>query len=235
MKKQLTRSLAAFLVGCTLLGSGCAASFTSMQPERIATYQSSSVAGAPVQFAYQYDALRLRGRNKKYAKKAQKHGYQVVAVRVTNNTNSELNFTRDAVLYSGDHPVTPVMSSLAANDMKQGVFIYLLYLLLNFNVGGTTSYNPYTGQQTTVGGTFLPTGPFIAGGNMLGASLANKNFRNELEQYDLTNRNIRPGETVYGLVSVREPNVAPLRLELRTVAAAAPAPALPPANNPSPR
>ncbi len=70
---------------------------------------------------------------------------------------------------------------------------------------------------------------------MLGASLANKNFRNELEQYDLTNRNIRPGETVYGLVSLREPNVAPLRLELRTVAAAAPAPALPPANNPSPR
>lgn len=96
-------------MGCTLLGSGCAASFTSMQPERIATYQSSSVAGAPVQFAYQYDALRMRGRNKKYAKKAQKHGYQVVAVRVTNNTNSELNFTRDAVLYSGDHPVTPVM------------------------------------------------------------------------------------------------------------------------------
>ena len=238
MKKRLTRSLATFLVGCTLLGSSCAASFTPMRPERMATYQSSSAVGAPVQFAYQYDALRMRGRNKKYAKKAQKHGYQVLAVRVTNNTSAELNFSRDAVLYCGDHPVTPVMSSLAANDMKQGVFIYLLYVLLNFNVGGTTTYNSYTGQQTTTGGTFLPTGPFIAGGNMLGASLANKNFRSELEQYDLTNRNIRPGETVYGLISLREQNVAPLRLELRTVAAqqpAAPAPALPPATSPSPR
>jgi hypothetical protein len=235
MQKDFTRFLAVSLTACTLLGSGCAASYTPMQPERIATYQSSPI-GSPLQFGYQYDALRQRGRNKKYAKKEQKHGYHVVAVRITNSTASELNFSRDMVLYSGDRPTMSVAAPIAAQDMKQGVWIYLLYLLLNFNVGGTTTTG--YGQTTTTGGTFIPTGPFIAGGNILGATLANKNFERDLEAYDLTNRNIRPGETVYGLLSLRDPTVAPLRLELRTVASTTtppttPAP-LPPASTPIP-
>lgn len=236
MKLLFTRSLATALVGLTLLSSGCAGSYTPIRPDRIATYQASA-ANAPVQFGYQYDALQLRGHNKKYAKKERKRGYHVVAVRITNSTGAELNFSRDAVLYYGDRPVTPVAASLAAKDMKQGVAIYLLYLLLNVTVGGTTTTNGY-GQTTTSGGTFLPTGPLIAGGNMLGAGLANGNFRRELEQFDLTNRTIHPGETVYGLVALRETNVAPLRLELRSVASTtpvvAPAPALPPASSPTP-
>lgn len=234
MQKILTRSLALGLAATTLLGSGCAASYTPIQPERIATYQASPV-GAPVQFGYQYDALRQRGRNKKYAKKEQKKGYHVVAVRVTNTTAADINFSRDLMLYSGDRAVSPVAAPIAAQDMKQGVWIYLLYVLLNVTVGGTTTNNGY-GQTTTTGGTFLPTGPFIAGGNILGASLANGNFRRDLETYDLTNRNIRPGETVYGLLSLRDPSVAPLRIELRTVASA-PAPAAPattPATTPTP-
>jgi len=167
-----------------------------------------------------------------------KRGYHVVAVRVTNTTAATVNFSRDAVLYYGDRAVVPVSPALAAQDMKQGVPIYLLYLLLNFRVGGTTNFN-----GTTTGGTFLPTGPFIAGGNMLGASQANANFQRELEQFDMTNRDIRPGETVAGLISLRETAVAPLRLELRQAAAAAPtatpaqspAPTLPPASTPTPR
>ncbi|HET9504460.1 MAG TPA: hypothetical protein VFO93_13040 [Hymenobacter sp.] len=233
MQTTFTRSLAALLTSCTLLGSGCAGSYTPIRPDRIATYQASPTT-APLQFGYQYDALRMHGHNKKYVKKEQKKGYHVVAVQVKNNTAAEINFSRDAVLYYGDRQVVPVASDIAAQDMKQGVAIYLLYVLLNVRLGGTTTTNGY--GQTTTGGTFLPTGPFIAGGNMLGAGLANKNFRRELAQYDLTSRNIRPGETVYGLLCLRETNVAPLRLELRSVAATspAPAPALPPAASPAP-
>jgi hypothetical protein len=235
MKLTITRSLAAFLTSCTLLSSGCAGSYTPIKPDRIATYQSSPVK-APVQLDYQFDALRLRGRNKKYVKKELKHGYHVVAVRVTNTTGAEINFSRDVTLYYGDRPVVPVAGGLAAHDMKQGVAIYLLYVLLNPTLTRTSSTNGYVTNQES--NTYY-IGPFIAGGNMLGASMANSNFRRELEQYDLTNRSIRPGETVYGLVCLREANVAPLRLELRSVAAnstpVAPFPAaLPPASAPRP-
>jgi hypothetical protein len=240
MQRILTRSLALGLAATTLLGSGCAASYTPIHPEHLATYQASP-AGAPLQFGYQYDALRQRGRNKKYAKKELKHGYHIVAVRVTNTTASEINFSRDAVLYCGDRPVQPVAAQIAAQDMKQGVWIYLLYVLLNPTFTKTTTTNGYV---TTSDGTTLYVGPFIAGGNILGASLANANFRRDLENNDLINRNIRPGETVYGLISLREPTVAPLRLELRTVASTTPtsapaqapaaAPVLPPASSPTP-
>ena len=228
MKQRITRLLAGSLLATMLLGSGCAASYTPITAERINTYQSAP-SSSPVQLGYQFDALRLRGRNRRYVKKEAKHGYHVVAVRVTNSSAADINFSRDAVLYYGDRPVQAVPGTIAGRDMRQGVAIYLLYLLLNFRVGGTTTYNGY-GQAVTSGGTFLPTGPFIAGGNMLGAGMANKNFREELERYDLTNRNIRPGETVYGLLCLREYSVAPLRLELRTLATApglAPAPPAP--------
>lgn len=214
MKGPFTRSLAAALVSCTLLGSGCAGSYTPIRPDRLATYQSSPAA-APLQFGYQYDALALRGHNKKYVKKEHKKGYHVVAVQVKNNIPNEVNFSRDAVLYYGDRPITPVAPELAAHDMKQGVAIYLLYVLLNPSFTTTQSTN---GQVTNSNGTTFYVGPFIAGGNMLGASAANKNFGRELAQFDLTNRVIHPGETVYGLLCLRETNVAPLRLELRTLA-----------------
>lgn len=184
-----------------------------------------------MQLDYQFDVLRLRGRNKKYTKKEMKRGYHVVAVRVTNTTGAEINFSRDVTLYYGDRPVVPVAGGIAAHDMKQGVAIYLLYVLLNPTLTKTSSTNGYVTNQES--STYY-IGPFIAGGNMLGASMANGNFRRELEQYDLTNRNIRPGETVYGLVCLRETSVAPLRLELRSVASNnAPAPSLPPVSTPA--
>ena len=197
-------------MGLLTLATSCAGSYTPIRPDRIATYQASA-ANAPVDFAYQFDALRLNGRNKKYRKKEAKKGYHVTAVRVTNRTGRELNFSRDLVLQYGDRPVTPVAATAAAQDLKQGVFIYLLYLPLNFTLAATTDIR--TG--VTTGGTFLPTGPLIAGGNILGASLANGNLRKEFETFDLTNRTIKPGETVYGILSLRETAVAPMRLELR--------------------
>jgi hypothetical protein len=122
----------------------------------------------------------------------------------------------------GDRPITPIPNTIAAQDIKQGVAIYLLYLLLNPRLGGTTDTR--TGAIT--GGTVLPLGPFIAGGNMLGAGGANTNMRKEFAAYDLTNRTLKPGETVYGIVSLRETAVAPLRVEMRANAAPQPPAAL---------
>lgn len=225
MRNTFTR-LAAVSSAAVLL-SGCAGSYHAIQPERITSYQPASQVGAPVDFSYRYSALLTNGANKKYVKKERKRGYQIVAVQLKNNTGADLNFSRDLDLTFGDRPIQPVSSLQASEDLKQGVAIYLLYVLLNVRVGGTQ--NPYTGQVT--GGTFLPTGPFIAGGNMLGASAANKNMRNEFARYDLTNKVLRPGETIFGIVALRESNVAPLKLTLRSsaavVPATTPAPAIP--------
>jgi hypothetical protein len=207
MPPRFTTLLAA---GWLAFTTGCAGSYNLIRPKSINTYTPSASTG-PVSLEYQFDALRLRHHNKKYVKKESKYGYRVVAVKVTNNWDREVNFTRDLNLLYGERSVGIVPAAVAAHDLRQGVAIYLLYLLLNVQVGGTRDVR--TGQ--TSGGTFLPTGPFIAGGNMLGASGANANLRKEFTAYDLTNRVLKPGETAYGILSLRETAVAPLRLEPR--------------------
>ena len=105
--------------------------------------------------------------------------------------------------------------------MKKGITIYLLYVLLNVTVNTITTSSCYV---TSGYSTFLSTAPFIAGGDMLGATMANGNFRRELQQCDLTNRSIGPGEAGDGLVSLREFSVDPLRLELSLIATTTPSP-----------
>lgn len=233
MKLPFTHLVAGTLLALT---TGCAGSYNAIRPERIGSYIPSQSSG-PVDFSYQFDALRLRG-NKKYVKKEAKRGYHVAAVKVTNNWDRNVDVSRDLTLLYGGRPIAPVPSTVAAKDMKQGLFIYLLYLLLNSNYGATV--DPYTGQTT--GGTYLPIGFLVAGGNMLGAGLANGNMRKEFQQYDLTNRVVKPGETVYGIMSFREVGVAPLQVEMRNgPAQAAPAPLMStppppaPAATPAPR
>lgn len=213
MRQKFTRFVAA---ASLLAATGCAGSYHAIRPERITSYQTATTPNAPVEFAYQYSALLTTGPNKKYVKKERKQGYQVVAVKVKNNTATDLLLGRDLELSFGNRVITPVPAMQATQDLKQGVAIYLLYLLLNFQVGTVTSIN---GQIVEDNRVFIPTGPFIAGGNMLGASGANKNMRNEFLRYDLSNKVIHPGETVFGILSLRETNVAPLQLSLRNQAA----------------
>jgi len=57
------------LLAGTLLGTGCAGSYRAIRPDRIATYQSSPT-NAPLQFSYQFDALRLQGAIKNTLRKS---------------------------------------------------------------------------------------------------------------------------------------------------------------------
>ena len=211
MFKPLTPITA--VAGLLSLGS-CAASYTPIRPERINTY-SVPMQREPVEVGSQIDALKARGAKKRYAKKEAKDRYHVTALRITNNTELVLTYGRDVILMSGSTQVTPVAPAIAASDMKQGVFIYLLYLLLNPTVGSRADFNPNTRQTTTTGGTVIPLGPFIAAGNILGASLANKNFRRNLEDNDPANRTINPGATIYGIVTLRDVEASSLHLVLR--------------------
>ena len=124
MFKHVTRFLAFRSI---LAGTSCAGSYKAIQPDRIATYQSTATSPAsPVEFSYQYSALITHGGNKKYLKKERKRGYQVVAVKVKNNTTTDLQFGRDLELSFGNRPIMPVPAVQAASDLKQGVAIYLL-------------------------------------------------------------------------------------------------------------
>lgn len=209
--KQL---LLPFLVITMLWLSSCASGFKSINPEKIPYSYTSKES--EIRYSYAYDVLSMKG-NKKYAKKERKHGLRVVAVKIENTTGQTLRLNDNLKLMIGNNQTVPVDPTIAAKELKQGVPIYLLYLLLNFSIGGTPTTT--NGVTTTTGGTFIPSGPVIAGGNILVAASANKNFKTELIRYNLINKDIAPGQTAYGLVTLHTLSADPIRFEINATEA----------------
>jgi hypothetical protein len=188
----------------------CATSYKQIQPSTL-TYSGSSSEGG-VTLGYRYDVLREKG-NKKYAKRESLRGIRVIAVKIANNSSTALTIGQNCSLMSAVGPVSIVDPSVVHVQLKQGVPIYLLYLLmtpLQFNVT-RSSGNSVETSSTPIG---FVLGPALAIGNMAAAGGANQNFLRELEKYNLANKTINPGETVYGLIGIRDIGVNPLRLQI---------------------
>ena len=89
--------------------------------------------------------------------------------------------------------------------LKQGVPIYLLYMLLTPITLNKTSNDRTTGLPKTE--PIFPLGLIIGPGitvlNMVTAGSANKKFKNELTEKNLIGKTIKAGETVSGLIGIR--------------------------------
>ncbi|WP_017731833.1 hypothetical protein [Nafulsella turpanensis] len=192
----------------TLFSTGCASSYHSTHPP--SNYFNSTENTDELAFSYRYDVLREKG-NKKYAKKEDKKGLRVVAVKITNNTERPLFFPEDFEITSGHQSVYLLEPDYIHSKLKQGVPIYLLYLLLT-PMKLYTSNN--TGDVTTTEIGYV-LGPGITALNMGMAANANNKFKRELLEYNLANQVIEVGETVYGIIGFQSIGYAPLKLKLK--------------------
>lgn len=192
LKKTLVLSL------LYLFFSSCASSYKNIDPSKF-NYISND-KNEKVTFSYKYDIL-----NKKYSKKEAKNDVKLVAVKVTNSSENELIIGDNLELIYGDgNQLTLLENKEIFKSLKQSPASYLWYLLLTPTQFYTTSTNSngYT-EQTSSFPIGVIIGPGIAGGNMLAASTANKKFKQDLLDYNLLGKKIKPGETVYGLLGIR--------------------------------
>jgi len=156
--------------------------------------------------SYKYEVLREYG-NKKYAKKEFKKGLKVVAVKITNNTDTTIFIGQDVGIYSGENQLRLIDPMAIKNTIKQSVVAYLPYLLLSFltlNVTTETSSDTYP-----IG---LAIGPGITIGNMAVPSYANNRLFDELVKYNLINKAVASGETVYGIIGIQTNQFLPLTM-----------------------
>jgi hypothetical protein len=185
---------------------GCAATYKPINPKTI-NYSINDLQDGIV-FSYKYDVLREHG-NKRYAKKENKMGIKLVAVKFTNNTDSSINIDRDVAFFSGQNQIIPLEPIAVKNTIKQKVPSYLPYLLLSFlnlyvsNGGSIESY--------PIG---LVLGPAITIGNMVTAGTANAKMFKELNKYNLLHRDIKKGETVYAIVGLPRTGYNPLTVKI---------------------
>jgi len=179
MKKALV-----YLTVLLLFGQ-CAAVYHPIDPPTV-EYSSMQEDDRDLSFSYQYDVLAKRG-NKKYSKKEKKHGFSIIAVEVTNNTDRELNFARDIDLLIQRGTVYPAENEYTAHTIRQKIGLFLLYGLVYYS---ETDCNSKSGCRTT---TFIPFGLGIAAGNMIVGGTSNTKLKEEFNKYSLYTKNIAPG------------------------------------------
>lgn len=205
--------ISSLLVFAMLLNS-CASGYNKINPERI-NYASKSIE-SNISLEYKYDLL-----DKKYKKKEIKNDVKLIAVKITNYSEKEIVFGRDFKLsYENGNEVSLIETEKLFKTIKQSPASYLWYLLLTpmqFSSGTTTTSNGFY-TETKPTNTFpigLIVGPGLAGGNMIAASAANKNFKNELVQFDLNGKTIKKGETIYGLIGINSSSYDSIKIKLQ--------------------
>ena len=184
--------------------SSCAASYKSINPERLRYHARSNDSG--IVFSYKYDILKESG-NKKYAKKEVRANLQLVAVRLYNGTDSSITMSENITLYSGGLPISPFNTESTIRQLNQNTALYLLYSLLWLQIGSCNN----NGCKSAT----LPIGIPISIGNMIVSSTANSNLKNELNNYDILNDSIEPGETAYGIIGIKDTGFNPLSVKYR--------------------
>jgi hypothetical protein len=174
-------------IGIALLMSSCAASYNSINPARV-KYPAVQVYDTSVVIQYKYNVLEASG-NRKYFKKEAKFNTNLVAVKISNNTDSIIN-TNQLVFSSGDRYIVPLTPGLTKKMLRQKGEFHLFYLLLS-------PLQFYSGTTSTPIG--LVIGPGLAILNISIAASANAKFEKNLVKYSIINKEIKPGECMYGL------------------------------------
>ena len=204
MRKLIICTLVLF---CVVILSGCAVKYKPINPTSL-SYNSHDV-GDGVSLSYKYDVLRERG-NRKVSNKERKQGVKLIAVKVTNHTDSVLNIGKDLIFYSGENQLYPMEPAVIRSTIRQSVPPYLFYLLLTF-----TTLEVHDGSTTDTYPIGFALGPGIAFGNMALANSANKDLHKEVSEYYIMDKDVPEGETVYGIIGVRDVGYSPITVRLR--------------------
>lgn len=206
IEMKLTSAPNALLILVFLL-AGCAAGYKPINPQSI-HYPSYNLQNG-INFSYKYDVLGEQG-NKKYAKKEVAKGIRIVAVSLTNNSDSAFNVGTQVEFFAGSNRVFLMDPMDVKNAINQNMEQFLPYLLISFGAIKITN-----GGSSKVYPIGLIFGPILTLDNMVTAASANKKLLEELIRYNLSDKIIRKGETVYGIISFQGTGYDPVSIKLK--------------------
>lgn len=191
----MTKLFRLSLLFIVFLLPSCASYYRAIGPERI-NYPPSANS-EKLDFSYRYDVLRDAG-NKKFVKNEFKRNTKIVAVKLTNNSDTTINISKDVSFYSGASKIFLLYPLEIKMRIQQSSMAYGWYFL------GCMSFDPL--DLAVFGG--------IGVGNMIVAGEANKNLLNELVKYDITTKELKKGETIIGIIGFEALHFDPLSVKL---------------------
>jgi hypothetical protein len=110
-----------------LILSGCASSYKPLRPN--ATYYPTTNTESGLEFSYKLGVLRENG-NKKYAKREDRKAIRLASVKIVNTSDRSYTVGSNLKFYSGNSELILIDPATLHRELKQGVPIYLLYLLM---------------------------------------------------------------------------------------------------------
>ncbi|MFA6581459.1 MAG: hypothetical protein WCS79_06620, partial [Paludibacter sp.] len=111
-----------------LLFSSCATIYHSINPDKI-NYPAAVKTTEKLDLSYRYDVLRDAGGNKKYMNKEIKNDIRIVAVKLTNNSDSTIFIAKDVLFYCGDAKIRLMSPMEIKSKIQQTWPAYGLYLI----------------------------------------------------------------------------------------------------------
>lgn len=204
MKRTIIQAAVFF---AAVLTAGCASVYKPVHPPSV--NYSSPVVQDSIEFSYRYNMLYEKG-NKKYANKEHERGVSVIAVKLTNQSDKTINIGEDIRFYTGTNQLLVMKPRVAGNMLKQSPASYLPYLLLC-----ATTLTVGSGNSAEVFPVGLLIGPAVTGRNMLVASDANIDLYKELDEYSILDKELKKGDTVYGLIGIGGIGYDPIHIRLK--------------------
>ncbi len=200
---KFPKSCAVIFMALTI--SGCASLYNEINPASIGFLSNDSKN--LITLEYKYELLE-----RKYAKKENKSGVKLIAVKISNDSEKDIVFGKDvSLMYENGSELFMMETSDVYKSLKQNSATYLLYLLLTPMTFDVTENGQVT-SSTPVG---LAVGPGIAGYNVITASSSNKRFGAELVNYNMLGETIKRGESKTGLIGIRSSTYDAIRLMIK--------------------
>jgi hypothetical protein len=177
------------LLFIVVLFDSCATGYRSINPKTI-NYTSKHTDNN-VSVEYKHDLLPL-----KYKKKETNKKVKLIALKVSNNSDTNLVFGKDFKLfYDNGNSIDVIDPEKFQQEIKQGVWPYLFYLFLT---PLTITSTDRSDQPVLPVGLFI--GPGLAISNIIIAGDSNSRLKKDLLKYKIDGKTIKKGETVYGLI-----------------------------------
>ena len=176
-----------------MLFSQCARPFQPLALETRSYNQTASSERLLV--TYDTFAILEVSNNRRYAKKAQKRNIKFLPVRLTNTDKDTIAVAQSDLQIFGEYQAVAAPSLKKLRRVRQVSWPYLLFILGDFGVSRS-------GGDIDIRLTYFPIGTAYGVSNFVVARVANRRFRQNMQQYATYPIAVPPGQTRYVLLPV---------------------------------
>ncbi|HET9055561.1 MAG TPA: hypothetical protein VFN30_01820 [Chitinophagaceae bacterium] len=187
---------------------GCASKYRPVNPGQL--NYNIKAQKSDVELYYRYDVLQ-EANNIRHANKELKKKIKLVAVKIYNNTPQQITIGQNAKFFGDDKELILLNTEEIQKVLRQSLPVYLSYLAL---APIKFSYQTQGGQKTVDIFAGAITGGALTATNIYVAGKANKKLKEELKQNSIINKDILPGETLYGIIGFKGEGYVSLTLKL---------------------